>query len=339
MDLSTEYMGLSLTSPLVPSASVLSKKLENLQKMEDSGAGAVVLHSLFEEQIVQENIELHKFLTHERDSFPESLSFFPEPPSFQLSSQEYLEHIEKAKGILSIPVIASLNGSTKGGWTKYAKRIEEAGADALELNIYKVSTSLEESSMEVEKKILEIINDVKQDISIPLAVKLSPYFTNFAYFAKELEKAGVQGIVLFNRFYQPDFNLEEMTVESRIMLSTPQEMRLPLRWVAILSGRIQPSLAASTGVYSGLDALKLILAGAHVVMVCSSLLKYGIGYLDKMHKEIIQWLEEKEYPSLKSCLGSFSHQNCENPSAFERAHYVNALSTISEEDLRYPEHW
>jgi dihydroorotate dehydrogenase (fumarate) len=325
MDLTTQYLGLKLRTPLVPSASPLSQNLDNLKKMEEAGAGAIVLHSLFEEQLRQDTIELDARLTQGTESFAEALSYFPEPKEFKLGPEEYLEHIAKAKKALSIPVIASLNGSSLGGWIDYAKQIQEAGADALELNVYYIPADPNLSGSEVEKTYLDIVKAVKKAVTLPLAVKLSPFFSNLANVAKQLDTAGVNALVLFNRFYQPDIDLESLEVEHSLLWSTPQARRLPLRWIAMLHGRIQAQLAATSGIHSAQDVIKMIMAGANATMLCSVLFKLGIGHLKVVEREMRQWMEQHEYESVQQMLGSLSQKKCPDPSAFERAHYMRTI--------------
>jgi dihydroorotate dehydrogenase (fumarate) len=326
MDLSTTYLGLKLKNPLVPSASPLSEEIDNIKKMEDVGASAVVLYSLFEEQIRYERYELHWHLTHVTESYPEALTYFPEPEEFHVGPEEYLSHISKAKESVDIPIIASLNGSTLSGWTDFAKQIENAGADALELNIYYIPTDPDLSGAEVEKNYIDILAAVKSKLTIPVAVKLSPFFSNFSHLAKRLQENGADGLVLFNRFFQPDIELESMEVTPNILYSTPMAMRLPLRWIAILYERIGISLAATSGIHRGADALKCLLAGADVTMLCSSLMRHGIPQLQVIHREIVAWMEEHEYESVEQLKGSMSQKNCANPTAFERAQYMQALT-------------
>jgi dihydroorotate dehydrogenase (fumarate) len=327
MDLSTEYLGLKLRTPLVPSASPLSEHLDHLKEMEDAGAAAVVFHSLYEEQIVQEQHALHLHLEYGTESYPEALTYFPEPEHFHVGPEAYLDHIAKAKEALQIPVIASLNGSTRGGWVQYAKRIEQAGADALELNIYYLPTEMDLPGAAVEQNYLDILEAVRREVDLPIAVKLAPFFSNFANMARRLENAGASGLVLFNRFYQPDIELETLEVTPNLVLSRSVDMRLPLRWIAILYGRIGVNLAATGGVHHGLDALKLLMAGADVTMVCSALLRHGISYLRELEREMVAWLEEHEYDSVTQLKGSMSHLNCPDPGGFERAQYMRALTT------------
>lgn len=329
MDLSTTYMGMKLRSPLVPSASPLCKDLGNLRRMEDAGAGAIVLHSLFEEQLTAETRELNYHLEAHKDSWAEALSYFPEREVYQLGPDEYLEHIRKAKQAVQIPIIASLNGTSVGGWTSFARQMEQAGADALELNVYYVPTNMDLTSQQVEQTYLDILWMVKPQVKIPVAMKLSPFFSSFANMARSLAREGAQALVLFNRFYQPDINLETLDVGPSILLSTPQAQRLPMRWIAILHGRVETDLAATSGIHSGQDALKMIMAGASITQMCSALLKHGIDHLKKMETEMRQWMEQHEYESVRQMLGSMSQKKCPHPSAFERAQYITGLSTFA----------
>jgi dihydroorotate dehydrogenase (fumarate) len=329
IDLTTSYMGLKLRSPLVPSASPLSQDVDKIKWMEEAGAAAVVMHSLFEEQLSRERYELHHHLTYGTESFAESLTYFPEPDSFCIGPEEYLHHIRQIQEQVEIPIIASLNGCSVGGWTDYARLIEEAGASALELNIYYVPTDIDLTSEDIEQTYIDILGAVKAAITIPVAVKLSPYFSNMANMAKRLDNAGANGLVLFNRFYQPDINLELLEVEPHVLLSTPQAMRLPLRWIAILYGRIQASLAATSGIHNGHDVLKMLMAGANITMLCSVLLQHGINHIQCIEREMREWMEKHEYQSVQQLQGSMSQRNCPNPSAFERAQYMRALQTYN----------
>ncbi len=325
MDLTTRYLGLNLRTPLVPSASPLSNEVDNIKKMEDAGASAVVLHSLFEEQVRGEQDAVQYHMMYGTDSFPEALSFFPKPAEFIAGPEEYLGKIRKAKESVRIPVIASLNGAAIGGWIDYAKGIQQAGADALELNIYSVSTELDRTSAEIEQSYIDIAKAVKSVVGIPVAVKLSPYFSNMANLAKRLDQAGVNGLVLFNRFYQPDVNLDTLEVQTNIHLSAPHEMRLPLRWIAILYGRIKANLAATSGIHCAADVLKMLMVGADVTMLCSILLKEGIDAIRQIETEMSEWLAEHDYQSVSQLQGSMSQKYCADPSAFERAHYMRAI--------------
>ena len=329
MDLTTTYLGLKLRSPLVVSASPLSESVDNIRHMADAGASAVVLYSLFEEQLRQDRLELNQRLENGTDSFAESLSYFPEPSEFRLGPEEYLKHIAAAKRATQIPIIASLNGSSVGGWTNYARQIQEAGADALELNIYYIPTDMNLTGTEVEMTYLDILRAVKANVTIPVAVKLSPFFSNFANMAKRFDQACANGLVLFNRFYQPDIELESLEVKPNILLSTPMSMRLPLRWIALLHGRVNASLAATSGIHRAADALKMIMAGADVTMLCSTIMRHGFPQIAMMESELVEWLEEHEYESLSQLKGSLSQRNCPEPAAFERAQYMKALTSYA----------
>ncbi len=330
MDLTTRYLGLNLRTPLVPSASPLSNEVDNIKNMEDAGASAVVLHSLFEEQVRGEQDAVQHHMMYGTDSFPEALTFFPKPAEFITGPEEYLGKIRKAKEAVGIPIIASLNGTAIGGWVDYAKEIQQAGADALELNIYSVSTELDRTSVEIEQDYIDIAKAVKSVVSIPVAVKLSPYFSNMANLAKRLDQAGVNGLVLFNRFYQPDVNLDSLEVQTNIHLSSPHEMRLPLRWIAILYGRIKANLAATSGIHCAADVLKMLMVGADVTMLCSILLKEGVGVIRQIETEMSDWLAEHDYQSVSQLQGSMSQKYCADPSAFERAHYMRAIMSYKQ---------
>jgi dihydroorotate dehydrogenase (fumarate) len=327
MNLKTTYLGLTLRTPLVPSASPLSESLDNIKRMEDAGAAAIVMHSLFEEHISFERHQFLYHLTHGTDSYPEALSYFPEMHELAVGPESYLDEIVAAKAAVAIPVVASLNGSTVGGWTDYARRIEEAGADALELNIYWIPTNLELTSEKVESRYLEIVAHVKRVVSIPVAVKLSPFFSNFANMAKRLVENGAKGLVLFNRFYQPDIDLDLLEVNPNLLLSSPMAMRLPLRWIALLYGRLKVGLAATSGIHTGRDVVKMLMAGADVTMLCSALIRRGIPYLAVIEHELEEWLEEHEYDSVEQLKGSLSQLKCPTPEAFERAQYVRGIAT------------
>jgi len=327
MNLSTTYLGLKLRTPLVPSASPLSEELDNLKLMEDAGAPAVVLYSVFEEQLRRDRLELAQHLDHGTESFAEALTYFPEPEEFTLGPEEYLKHISAAKEAVKMPIIASLNGSSVGGWTEYAKLIEDAGADAIELNIYYIPTDPTLSSDEVENTYIDILKAVKGVVKIPVAVKLSPFFSSFANMAHRLDGSGADGLVLFNRFYQPDINLETLEINPNILLSTPMAMRVPLRWVAILHGHIKASIGATSGIHRAPDALKMLMAGADVTMLCSVLIRHGIKQIGVIEEEMVRWMEEHEYESVEQLKGSLSQKNCEDPSAFERAQYMRAIAS------------
>jgi dihydroorotate dehydrogenase (fumarate) len=327
MDLSTTYLGMKLRTPLVPSASPLSEDLDNVKRMEDAGASAIVFHSLFEEQIRQERHELFHHLTHGTNSFAEALSYFPEPTRFNVGPEQYLEHISRAKQSVKVPVIASLNGSTLGSWINHARLIQQAGADALELNIYWIPTDVFTTGVEIENTYVEIVEAVKSVISIPVAVKLSPFFTNFANLASRLVDAGAAGLVLFNRFYQPDIDPEALEMRPNILLSTPMASRLPLRWIALLHGRVNASLAATSGLYRSTDIVKMLMAGADVTMLCSALLRHGIPYIKALELDLDRWIAEHDYQSVAQFKGSFSQKNCPDPAAFERAQYMRAITS------------
>lgn len=328
LDLTTQYLGMQLRTPLVASASPLSHEIENIRRLEDAGASAVVLYSLFEEQLRQESRELDYFLSAGTESFAESLSYFPEASEYHLGPEEYLEHIRKAKEAVKIPVIASLNGSSVGGWIQYATQIEEAGADALECNIYWIVTNPDAASAEVEQHYLDILLAVKAAVHIPVAVKLSPFFSNISNMAKRLDAAGADGLVLFNRFYQPDIDLEALELKPNVLLSTPQAMRLPLTWIGILYTRVKASLAATSGVYGSEDVIKLLMVGANVTMLCSTLLRNGIHHIQPIEQGVREWMEKHEYESVKQMQGSMSQQRCQDPSAFERAQYMRAVTSM-----------
>lgn len=328
MDLSTSYLGLTLRSPLVVSACApLSEELDNIKRMEEHGAAAVVLYSLFEEQLRLERNELDHHLTQGTESYPEALTYFPEPAEFHVGPEQYLKHIARAKAAVNIPIIASLNGSTLGGWTEYARQIQQAGADALELNIYYIPTDPAMTGAEVEQMYLDVVHDVKANISIPLAVKVGPYFSSFANMAMRLAKAGADGLVIFNRFYQPDFDLERLEVVPNLTLSSAWELRTPIRWVSILYGKVPVDFAVTRGVHSYEDVLKGVMAGANVTMMASELLRNGVNRIGLIVQEVAQWLEDHEYHSLQQARGSMSQQNVAEPAAFERANYMKVLQS------------
>ena len=327
MDLTTTYLGLKLKNPLVPSAGPLSHTVDSMKRLEDFGAAAIVVYSLFEEQIEHESAELNHYLAQGTESFAEALTYFPEAEDYNLGPEEYVEHIRKAKQALKIPVIGSINGVSTGGWTKYAKKIEEAGADAIELNVYHVAADPAQAGAAVEERYLEILRAVKSTVKIPVAMKLSPFFSSMANMAQRLDRAGADGLVLFNRFYQPDIDLETLEVTPNVILSTPHAMRLPLRWVAILHGRIKASLAATSGIHTAQDVLKMLMAGADVTMMCSALLKHGPGKIKEVLAEMAKWMEEHEYESVAQMKGSMSQKSAADPSSFERANYMKALNS------------
>jgi dihydroorotate dehydrogenase (fumarate) len=329
-------MGLPLRSPLVVGAAApLTENLDNFKRMEDAGAAAVVLHSLFEEQIRQNRLDLHHHLEHGTYSFAEALTYFPEPEAFHIGPEVYLEHIHKAKAMIDIPIIASLNGSTLGGWTDYAQQLQQAGADALELNIYSIPTDLDVTGAEIEQQYVEILVAVRSAVTLPVAIKVSPYFSNMANMAKRFADAGADALVLFNRFYQPDIDIDELTVRPHVLLSTPQALRLPLHWIAILYERVSADLAATSGIHHARDVIQMLMTGATVTQMVSVLLRHGIEHLQVIEQELHAWLEENEYASLQQLRGSMSQRNCPNPSEFERVQYMKALQTYQP---RWPEH-
>jgi dihydroorotate dehydrogenase (fumarate) len=325
-DLTTTYLGLQLRNPLVASASPLSEDLDNVRKMEDAGAAAVVFHSLFEEQINLESHELDRFLGAGTESFPESLTYLPELNWYNRGPDGYLEHLRQVKRTVQIPVIASLNGASPGGWTKYARKMEQAGADALELNIYFIAANPEMTAAEVERTYCELVREVSSSVNIPVAVKLSPYFTATANMAGHLDRAGAKGLVLFNRFYQPDFDLEKLEVIPRLTLSSSQELLLRLHWVAVLYDHVEADLAITGGVHTAEDVLKAMMAGGRVAMMTSALLSHGIEHIERVLADIGRWMEEHEYVSIRQMQGSMSMTSVANPSAFERANYMRVLS-------------
>lgn len=327
MDLSTKFLGLNLKNPVVPSSSPLSKELDTLKSLEDAGASAVVLHSLFEEQITYEAQEYDYFTTFGTESYAEALTYFPKQSEYYLGPEEYLEHIRKAKASLSIPVIGSLNGVSSSGWTKYAKLIEEAGADAIELNVYYLATDIDTDGREIEEIYLRNLKEVKSAVKIPVSMKLSPYFSATANFCKKLDDAGADGLVLFNRFYQPDLDIENLEVVPDLSLSTNWELRLPLRWIAILYGKVNASLAATSGVQNHIDVIKVLMAGGDVAMICSELLRNGVSRITDILDNLKKWMEDHEYDSIELMKGSMSQKSVADPAAFARANYMKILNT------------
>jgi len=325
MDLKTEYLGLSLKNPVIAGASPLVDSIDNVRRLEDAGAGAVVMRSLFEEQITSEQLAEFAYTENPSESFPEATSYFPQREDYALGPDRYLNQISRLKEAVDIPVIGSLNGINLGGWVDYARLIEEAGADALELNVYYVATDPEESGKAVEKRTLDILEGVKAGTSLPVSVKLSPFFSSPAHFAKQLDALGAAGVVLFNRFYQPDIDIEELEASHRLDLSNSTELRLRLRWAAILYGHIQGSVAISGGVHSVEDIIKGIMAGADVMQVVSCLLKYGPSHIGSLVSGLSHWLEDHEYDSVAQMRGSMSLRNCPDPTVFERANYLRIL--------------
>jgi dihydroorotate dehydrogenase (fumarate) len=328
-DLTTTYLGKMLCSPLVCSSSPLCEDVGQLRKMEDAGAGAVVLHSLFEEQIRREGLDLDQFLDQSTHSYAEAISYFPEMNSYNLGPDGYLEHVRRAKAALGVPVIASLNGSTPGGWTDYARLIEEAGADALELNVYYLPTDPGRCGAGVERQYEELVRAVRSCVTIPVAVKLSPFFTAPVEFARRLTKAGADALVLFNRFYQPDFDLEALEVVPSLRLSDPSELLLRLHWVAILYGAVTADLAVTGGVHSGADALKAMMAGARVAMLTSALLRHGVDHLKAVRSEMVRWMEEHGYTAVRLMQGSMSLRSVADPGAYQRANYMRVLRSYA----------
>lgn len=328
MDLSTTFLGLQLKNPLVPSASPLTGEIDQLKKLEEAGASAVVLPSLFEEQIRRDRDELIEFTTQGSESSPEALTYFPDVSNAQWGPEEYLEFVAKAKKALSIPVIASLNGASPGGWTDYAGKIQQAGADALELNIYTIPTDPKISGDIVEREAVDIVKSVRARVNIPLAVKCSPYYSNVAHLAHRWVEAGANGLTLFNRFYQPDVDVETMEIRPRPLFSTPQALRLPLTWIGLLYGRVKTDYAATGGVHTGQDVLKTLLVGASVVMMTSVLYRLGVRHVATMERELIEAMTLREFESIRQIKGSMSQANCPNPTAFERAHYMRTLQSI-----------
>ena len=325
MDLSTTYLGFRLAHPLVPGASPLADDLDTVKRLEDAGAPAIVLRSLFEEQITQEEMAEHFQLDGSAESFVEAASFFPSPDAFVLSSDQYLEHLHRVKGAVQVPVIASLNGTTPGGWLHHAVLMEQAGADALELNIYKVGTDVQSTAADIEQQMLDIVREVKGTVRIPVAVKLSPFFTALAHVASELDAAGADGLVLFNRFYQPDLDVEELVVNRSLHLSDSSELLLRLHWMAILSGRVKASLAVTGGVHTAVDVVKATMAGAHVTQMVSALLLHGPAHLRKVVEDVRTWMREHEWSSLSDMRGNMSLRKVADPEAYERANYMLML--------------
>lgn len=327
IDLSTTYLGLKLKNPLVASSSPLSQKVKTIQEMEEAGLAAVILYSLFEEQITQDSLKLHQDLMRGSESYAEALTYLPDHGQYSIGPEKYIEHIQKVKKAVKIPVIGSLNGVTSGGWIDYAQKIEQAGADALELNLYYLSTDPDLTCSALEDNYTDLVHDIRQKIQIPIAVKLSPFFTALPNFAHKIQQAGANGLVLFNRFYQPDFDLEELEVIPNLVLSNSHELRLPLRWIAILYGKIDLDFALTSGVHSAEDMLKAVMAGAKVTNVASTLLKNGIVSAQKIISDSLIWMEEHEYESINQMHGSMSQKAVGDPATFERANYMRVLSS------------
>ncbi len=326
-DLSTTYLGLKLKNPLVASASPLSKKIERARKLEEAGISAIVMYSLFEEQIIQESLELDHYLSRGSESFAEALTYLPDGGMYGVSPEKYLNQVAGLKKALNIPVIGSLNGVSKGGWTGYAKRIQDAGADALELNLYYLVTDPDLTSGEIENAQVELVSEVKSAIKIPLAVKLSPYVTSLPNFVRRIVEAGADGVVLFNRFYQPDFDLDELDIVHNLDLSTSADLRLPLRWISILYGKVNADFALTSGVHSAKDVIKSMMAGARVTMTASNLLHHGEQAVGLILSDLEAWMKEREYDSIRQMQGSMSQKNVREPAAFERANYMKVLGS------------
>lgn len=327
MDLSTRYLGLTLKNPLVPSASPLSNTVDSIRKLEDSGAGAVVLHSLFEEQIVLESSQLDHYLTYQTEAFAEALTWFPEHQSYRIGPEEYLHKIQKAKEVVGIPIIGSLNGLTTGGWISYARGIQEAGADALELNPYQVATQPGVESAQVEERILDVLRAVKEQVSIPVAIKISPFFSSLPNMAQRFADTGASGLVLFNRFFEPDLDIEQLNVVPVHTLTTSRELHLPLRWIAILFGRVPIDFAITSGVHNHVDVLKGLMAGASITQMASELLSNGLQRIGEIRDDLIRWMEQHEYESVTQMKGSMSQMHVGSPDTFERANYMRVLES------------
>ena len=330
IDLSTTYLGLKLKNPIVASASPLSKKIEQVKRMEEAGISAVVMYSLFEEQIIHESLELDHYLARGTESFAEALTYLPDAGTYSLLPDRYVANVEKLKKAVNIPVIGSLNGVSKGGWTRYAHLIQDAGADALELNLYFIPTNSAIPAQELEDAQVELVASVKSSIKIPLAVKLSQFYTSLPHFMKRLAKAGTDGLVLFNRFYQPDFDIEELNISPTLDLSSSSDLRLPLRWIALQYGQVDVDFALTSGVHSATDILKAMMAGAKVSMMASELLRNGADSVSNILAELQTWMEEHEYTSIKQMQGSMSQKSVAEPAAFERANYMKVLSSFTD---------
>ena len=325
MDLSTTYLGLKLPHPIMPGASPMVDKIDLVKRMEDAGAAAIVMHSLFEEQLMREELATYHHIDVHADSFAEAMTYLPRPDEFNLGPDQYLEQLVRIKQSVELPVIASLNGFTSGGWIRYAKLMQDAGANALELNVYYLATNPTETGEEVEQRTIDILKAVKQAVSIPVAIKLSPFFSSIANMAKRLDDAGADGMVLFNRFYQPDIDVESLEVEPTLRLSDSSELNLRLRWLAVVSGHVRASLAVSGGVHTHIDAVKAVMTGAHAVQVVSGILQQGPDIIRRIREGLTQWLEEHEYDSLEQMRGSMNLLRCPDASMFERANYIRIL--------------
>jgi dihydroorotate dehydrogenase (fumarate) len=327
-DLSTTYLGLRLKNPIVASASPLSKKIDRARKLEEAGVAAIVMYSLFEEQIIHESLELDHYLSRGSESFPEALTYLPDGGLYAIRPEKYLDQVTALKKTLNIPIIGSLNGVSRGGWTRYARKIEEAGADALELNMYYIATDVEMTSSDIEETQVELVAEVKSAIRIPLAVKISPFVTSMPNFVKRLVEAGADGMVLFNRFYQPDFDLDELEIVHSLDLSTSSDLRLPLRWISILNGKMNADFALTSGVHTHKDVLKAMMAGAKIAMMASSLLHNGEQVIGPILSELETWMKDHEYTSIQQMQGSMSQQSVKEPAAFERANYMKVLNSF-----------
>lgn len=328
MDMTTSYLGLKLKHPVIASASPFTYTLDGFRKLEDAGMAAIVMHSLFEEQLTGEAYELEYLTTQGSESFAEAQSYFPKVDNYVLGPDEYLELIRKAKAAVKVPVIASLNGVTPGGWIEFARGVQQAGADALELNVYYLATDPFQPGEVVERNYIEVLKTVKSQVKIPVTMKLSPYFSNLANIARRLDQAGARGLVLFNRFYQPDLDLEKLEVWPHVDLSTSAELKLPLRWIAILYGRVECSLAATSGIHTAEDVIKVVMAGADVAMMCSALFQHGLGHVAAVSKEIEGWMQAHEYVSVEQMKGSMSQKSCAEPAAYERANYMKTIQSF-----------
>jgi dihydroorotate dehydrogenase (fumarate) len=327
MNLTTNYLGLNLKNPIVASSSPLSHSVDSIRRLEDAGAAAVVMYSLFEEQIGFDSYYIDYHLTQGTDSYAESINYFPDMQNYNVGPDQYINLIRRAKEAVAIPVIGSLNGVSVGGWTDYATLIEEAGADALELNIYYIPTNTELSGIEVEKLYLDILSAVRKAVTIPIAVKLAPFFSSIPNMASRLSDAGADALVLFNRFYQPDFDLENLEVAPRLVLSGSDDLRLPLRWVAILYGRLTADFAITSGIHTAHDVLKGLMAGAKVTMMASELLQNGVRRVGQVLNDLVTWMNEHEYDSVMQMIGAMSQKHCAEPAAFERANYMKMLDS------------
>ena len=328
MDLTTSYLGLKLKHPVMASASPFTHKLDGFRQLEDAGVSAIVMHSLFEEQLEGEATELEYLLNQGSESFAEATSYFPKTDHFAVGPDEYLNLIRKAKASVKVPVIASLNGVTPGGWIEFARGVQQAGADALELNVYYLATNPFQPGEIVERNYVDVMKTVRGQVKIPVSLKLSPYFSNLANMTRRLEQAGANGFVLFNRFYQPELDIEKLEVVPHVELSTSAEMKLPLRWIAILYGRTECSLAATSGIHTAEDVVKVVMAGADVAMICSALYQPGLGHVKTMVSGLDRWMQDHEYASIEQMKGSMSQKSCAEPAAYERANYMKTIQSF-----------